>query len=359
MKEPKNNNYCSGTSSEPAPPPGLILLGGNSTAGPLTSVETFGFENCSIPPLPETRYGFGSFITPTEPSQLAVCGGWWMGKPTSSDCLTFNVKSGQWERGTFTNGILGDGVRGVINMEGQGVFLVHSSGISFLAPNSNSWVAGPVFPTPAECGCNISSTNFVTIHTSNTHNIHEYFVNNGKAEPEPNSWPSLLTKRRGPGCGATSYYLLVAGGVSDWDEVLTSVEVVDIKSKALQRGGSLRQARAYFQIVPVGLTLPRLLAIGGHNGTSNLNTSEWFEVEENSWEEGPPLSTGRSSFAALMAPPHLVCSEIDLPPAHSCPDQERCPSQGPQMAPIMDLFPYSGNLKRVLKYQSGLCCLQL
>ena len=119
---------------EPPSPPGLLVLGGKSTKGELTSIETFGFENCTIPPLPETRYGFGSFIFPTQPPQLAVCGGWWMGKPNSTDCLTLNVMSGQWERGTFTNGLLGDGVRGVINLEGEGVFVVHSSGISVLAP---------------------------------------------------------------------------------------------------------------------------------------------------------------------------------------------------------------------------------
>ena len=110
----------------------------------------------------------------------------------------------------------------------------------------------------------------------------------------------------------------MAGGVSGWDEVLTSVEVFHIKSKALRRGGSLRQARAYFQIIPVGSTHPRLLAVGGQNGTSTLDTSEWWEEEEDSWEEGPALSRGRSNFGAIMAPPHLVCSEID-PPAHSCP----------------------------------------
>ena len=58
--------------------------------------------------------------------------------------------------------------------------------------------------------------------------------------------------------------------------------------------------------------------VGGQNGTSTLDTSEWWEEEEDSWEEGPALSRGRTNFAALMAPPHLVCSEID-PPAHSCP----------------------------------------
>ena len=93
-----------------------------------------------------------------------------MGKPNSTDCLTLNVTSGQWERGTFTNGLHGEGVRGVINVEGEGVFVVHSDGISFLAPGSQSWVAGPVFPTSAECGCNVSSTSFVTIHMNDTYN---------------------------------------------------------------------------------------------------------------------------------------------------------------------------------------------
>ena len=304
---------------EPQPPPGLLLLGGQSTEGPLASIEMFGFENCTIPPLPETRYAFGSFIAPTEPPQLAVCGGWWMGKPHSTDCLTLNVTSNQWERGTFTNGLLGDGVRGVINMEEEGVFVVHSSGISILASGFSSWVAGPMFLTAAECACKVSSTSFITIHMNDTNNINEYSVTDGVIEPEPEgTWPSLLTKRHGPGCAATSYNLVVAGGVSSWGEVLTSVEVFNIEKKSLRRGGNLQQSRAYFRIIPVGSTYPRLLAVGGRNETSALDTSEWWEEEEDSWEEGPELSRERSNFAALMAPPHLVCSEID-PPVHSCP----------------------------------------
>ena len=66
------------------------------------------------------------------------------------------------------------------------------------------------------------------------------------------------------------------------------------------------------------MTHPRLLAVGGLNEISTLYTTEWWEEEEDSWEEGPALSRGRSNFAALMAPPHIVCSEIE-PPAHSCP----------------------------------------
>ena len=318
-----NNTNFTGTSREPPAPPGLLLLGGQTTDGLLSSVETFGFENCSIPgPLPETRYGFGSFIAfthhPTKLPQLAVCGGWWMGKPTSTDCLTLNITSGQWERGTFTNGLLGEGVRGVINIDGEGVFVVQSYGISSLAPDSQSWAAGPVYSESAECGCIVSSTSFVTIHMSDTYNVREYDVTNGEAELKPESWPNLLTKRYGPGCGATSSHLVVAGGVSGMDEVLNSVEVFNIGTKALRRGGNLRQARAFFQIIPVGLKHPRLLAIGGQNETATLDTSEWWEQEEDSWEEGPTASTPRSNFAALMAPPHLVCLEVDQP-AHLCP----------------------------------------
>ena len=80
----------------------------------------------------------------------------------------------------------------------------------------------------------------------------------------------------------------------------------------------MTQARAFFSIIPVGSTHPRLLAIGGRGETSTLQTSEWWEEEEDRWQEGPPLSTGRSSFSAVMAPPHHVCSEIELD-THTCP----------------------------------------
>ena len=304
---------------EPHSPPGLLILGGRSTDGPLTSLESFGFDNCSIPPLPEIRYGFGSFITPVEPPQLSVCGGWWMGKPISTDCLTLNITSGQWERGSFKNGLLGDGVRGVISLEDLGVFLVHSTGVSFLQSGSDTWVAGPMFATSAECGCNVSSKSFVVIHMADTHNVLEYVVTDGETEPRPrDTWPSLLTKRYGPGCAATLSHLVIAGGLSSLDEVLTTVEVFHIRTKALKRGGSLQRARAFFQMIPVGTTFPRLLAIGGTNGTTALDTTEWWEEEEDTWQEGPRLASERANFAAVMSSSQLVCSETGLTD-HSCP----------------------------------------
>ena len=242
-----------------------------------------------------------------------------MGKPNSSDCLTLDISSGQWERGSFTNGLLGDAVQGIINLEGEGVVAVHSTSILFLATGSKSWVAGPSFVLPAVCGCNISRTSFVTIHMNDTNNIREYVVSQNKFQPEViDLWPSLLTKRHGPGCGATSYNFVVAGGVSEWDEVLSSVEIFNIQKRSLRQGGHMRLARAYFQIIPVGSKNPRLLAVGGRNSRSTLSTSEWWEEEGDLWQEGPSLSTGRSNFAAVMAPPNLVCPEIE-PLTQSCP----------------------------------------
>ena len=311
-----------GDSEEPPSPPGLVILGGQSTDRQLASVETFGFENCMIPPLPEPRFSFGSFITLSPTPQLAVCGGWWAGRPFSSDCLTLNRTSGQWERGKFTNGPLGDDIQGVITIVDKSVCLVHRIGLSLLSSGTQTWVAGPVFDAPAVCGCKISSKSFVTIHFSDANNVREYSLSNNKVEPQPNNiWPSLSIKRSGPGCAATSYHLVVAGGVSDMDKILSSVDIFDIKRKSLRKGGSLQQARAYFQIVPVGSKYPRLLAIGGKDQNSSLVTSEWWEEEEDSWEVGPPLTTGRSNFAALMTMPQLICFDIE-PSAHSCTVEE-------------------------------------
>ena len=81
----------------------------------------------------------------------------------------------------------------------------------------------------------------------------------------------------------------------------------------------MQKARAFFQIIPVGLKQIKLLAVGGQGAFSTVDTTEWWEEEENSWEEGPTLSLGRSNFAALMALPRFVCSETN-PSDHSCPN---------------------------------------
>ena len=240
-----------------------------------------------------------------------------MGKPDSTDCLTLNVTSALWERGAIKNRLLGDAVLGVINMTGHGVYIVHRKNISFLAAGSVSWTKGPLMWSSAECGCYLTEDSFVTIHSNTTYNVQEFATDDQHWE-EKERWPSMSTQRRNPGCGASKNLLIVAGGVSGWDEVLASVEVFNIDTRALRRGAAMNQPRALFRLVSVGSTYPRLLAVGGHNGTSILESSEWYEQEENEWNQGPFLQNGRESFSALIISPDLACTEI-APPAHACP----------------------------------------
>merc|ERR1719507_1674841 len=149
-------------------------------------------------------------------------------------------------------------------MEEQGVFIVHNTTISFLASDSDSWTPGPLMWSSAECGCYLTKDSFVTIHSNKTDNVQEYATNEQYWKSK-DRWPSMSTQRRSPACGATTYFLLVAGGVSGLDEVLSSVEVFNIETKALRRGGAMREPRALFRLVPVGST-PLLLAVGGHSG---------------------------------------------------------------------------------------------
>ena len=97
-------------------PLGVLLIGGkDSNYSSLSSVEVMGFDNCSVPDLPELRYKHGSFKTGW--GSLAVCGGWchqwWDGKPISSDCLVLNTTSKQWERGVLGN-LIGNTVLGAV-----------------------------------------------------------------------------------------------------------------------------------------------------------------------------------------------------------------------------------------------------
>ena len=105
-------------------------------------MEIIGFNNCSVPDLPEWRYNHGSFVT--EWGSLAVCGGWWKGKPFSSDCLVLNRTSELWQRGVLGD-IFGNTVLGVVSMV-IGTYLVHPTASSFLPSGATVWVEGPSPP---------------------------------------------------------------------------------------------------------------------------------------------------------------------------------------------------------------------
>ena len=284
--------------------------------GPLSSIEPFGFEDdkCFIPRLPETRYGFAAFKT--SQNQLAVCGGWWEGKPISSDCLTLDTKKSEWVRGSFEGSLFGKGVRGVASFEDHGTYIFHSWTTSFLQNGANSFDLGPESPVAIECACKVSESSFVIIGSVDKINVLEYTITNQRWE-EDETWPEMKFKRKGPGCAATSQYLLVAGGVTEQGEVLASVEIYNLDFKSLGRATNMTSPRSFFNLVPVGLVRPRLLAIGGRDENSWISSTEFFEEEDNQWEEGPQLGTGRSDFASIMIEGNLGCT--DNVPSYTCP----------------------------------------
>ena len=317
----------SGKSEIPDPPPGLVLIGGDSEAGPLSSVETLGFaEDCKIPHLPEKRYGAGSFESNGE---LAVCGGWWDGKPNSTDCLTLNKEEGRWERGHLRGVPDGaGGVKSVVSVESVGVYLVHGASMSFLAENSTDWVEMEVPIADVQCATLIDEFSFLIFGGRTLKSVREFVSimkeadtrqgfngtddDGGKTEGwQVPRWPNLQQERRGPGCGATTDIVIVAGGVSGWQDILDTVEIFQLKTRALGTGGRMAQARAFFSLVPVGETFIRLLAVGGEglNGVS-LSTTEWWNHDDYEWEEGPVLDNPRSSLAASLVPVDLVCGSL-------------------------------------------------
>ena len=283
--------------------------------GPLSSIEPFGFEDdkCFIPRLPETRYGFAAFKA--SQNQLAVCGGWWEGKPDSTDCLTLDTAEGQWVRGAFEGNLFGEGVRGVASFDIQGIYIFHTWTTSILQ-TSNSWTRGPEAPVEVECGCKVSDSSFVIISSDEKNNVMEYSITNQRWE-DKETWPEMKFRRKGPGCGATSQYLLVAGGVTQQGEVLANVEIFTLDFKSLGRAANMSSPRSFFNLVPVGLIRPKLLAIGGRDETTWIGRTEFFEEEDNQWEEGPQLGTGRSDFASIMIEGNLGCT--DNIPSYTCP----------------------------------------
>ena len=317
-----------GSPIEPITPPGLVVLGGLSQDGPLSSAETYGFEDdeCSIPQLPEPRYGLAAFKTSS--NELAVCGGWWEGKANSTDCLTLDTTKALWVKGTLKGNLFGEGVRGSASFERIGTYIFHRTTASLLLSGSDTWVLGPESPVDAECGCRLSDSSFAIVGSNNGNNVLEYSITSKNWEPI-DTWPEMRTKRKGPGCAATPYYLLVAGGVTDQGEVLSSVEILWKETKALGRGQDMSSPRSFFTLVPVGLLRPKILAIGGRNGASFLKTSEFWEEEDNQWEEGPELGTARSALGAIMIQGDFVCSSNTSLQPQYCPAAET-------VAPLMD-----------------------
>ena len=293
-------------------PQGFVLMGGlDPTYRKLSSPEVFGLDDCLVPDLPEVRFDHGSFTT--DSGSIAVCGGWWSGKPWSSDCLILNTTSKQWERGLLGE-VLEPVVIGVVSLD-AGTLMMHKRTSSFLARGSQEWIAGPSTTEEVQCVAGISPSSFLAflgkLVRQYDSNVAGRTTMGNDGWLQDGEWPfDLQVERRRPACATLGATCVIAGGRDENGELLKSVEVIYLNSKSLGKGGDMLKPRDHFQLIVVGTTL---LAVGGHNEQS---IEMW---EEESWKEAPmSLDIPRTHFSALVASASLFCSEEPLPP-HSCP----------------------------------------
>ena len=206
----------------------------------------------------------------------------------------------------------------------HGTYIIHRWSSSLLRTGNNTWLLGPGSPVEVECACNVSDHAYVVVGSNDRNNVFEYSITKAAWEAA-DTWPEMRTKRKGPGCAATSQHLLVAGGVTGQGEVLSSVEIFSVDFKSIGRAANMWRPRSFFSLIPVGLIRPRLLAIGGRDELAWIRSTEFFEEENNQWEQGPQLKKGQASFGSTMIPRDLVCSKES--PSYSCPttdDDKMC-----------------------------------
>ena len=296
-------------------PLGVLLIGGLDHIR-LSSVEVIGLDNCSVPDLPESRNYHGSFMTGW--GSLAVCGGWWDGRPLSSDCLVLNTTSKEWERGVLgnlpVNYVLGVGsaVLGVVTMD-VGTYLVHWTTSSFLPSGEREWIAGPNHPDRVECATRISASSFLAFGGKSVRQFDSSIAGPSSDEGwlPGGEWPNLQVERYGPGCATLDDISIVVGGRDELGEILKSVEIIFLNSKSLGKAEDMLKPRSHFNLIAMGTMV---LALGGYDETS----IEIWEGLGEPWKEASmSLENSRSSFSALTST-SSVCSAGPLPP-HSCP----------------------------------------
>ena len=290
----------------------MVVIGGREGGfyGDTTSsVEMIGFDNCSVPDLPETRYHHGGFVTSW--GSLAVCGGYWSGKPASSDCLVLNTTSRQWERGVL-GGLLGDAVVGVVTLD-VGTYMVHATTSSFLPLGEREWIPGPNSTQSVHCVSGISAESYLVIGGDyfGGRSVLQFDSSNDQGWLPDDVWPDLQTWRQGPGCATLGDMCVVAGGNTRSGEVLKSVEVIFLQSKTSRQTSDMLEPRSYFKLI---VLRKRLLAIGSRNETS---MEAWEGLDEPWRLASESLILSRSHFSALPVDDR-VCLEEPLPP-HSCP----------------------------------------
>ena len=175
------------------------------------------------------------------------------------------------------------------------------------------WVAGPAIPVDMNqpCAVKISDLSFLVIHNTD---IREYQVD--IMNPTSNSgwqsatkWPRMQTSRTSwPGCSKIENYIVIAGGYNSG--YLRSTEVLDLSTRTIVYAGDLNSPRDSFHMATITKNGQQLiLAFGGYNGSSQLNSVEQFNPSNNTWTLAPTtMQKAKSSYGAVPLRRAMICT---------------------------------------------------
>ena len=280
-------------------------------------------KNCTIPNLPGFRYEATTFITATQ--QIVTCSGRGYGNTKFFDCLVLNLAAQRWEAG-----IIGDLKEerqfaavvampwGVYVLGGESYKITRETS-ELLASGSNVWEAGPKLPGSFRGGCAvaISRDSFLMIDSYGPWQFNRSTAGPTSSEGwQPSSpWPQLQKTRGGqfgPSCALLGRTVVVAGGGSFDAGASAATELIDIDSRTIRFGGDMTQSRRAFHLILVeSVTGSRILALGGEQKSTNLDSVEEWQSESETWKQISPLQERRYRYGAVAVPAHLVCPTME------------------------------------------------
>jgi len=313
-----SNTTATSTARPPITPQDslLFITGGYDATSRLSSTESYpSSSDCSPPSLPLTRVAHTTFVTSEPTALVATCGGVANYSPTKS-CLVLDPTNRRWNESRMGSLTMLREHAAAATLDHIGVFILggeasNSAGTSeFLAAGTMQWQRGPALPVDMDYPCSVEITpnSFLIIHGRDIREFDAAYAGPTSSEGwhDDGRWPSLKTSRiYQPGCAKIGQKVIIAGGYNGGS--LSSTEVLDLVNRRISTGEEMATPRHVFHLAAIVSAREKIFALGGTDGSTNLNfVEEWVE-ESSTWKAANELSEGRYSFGAVAAPKALVC----------------------------------------------------
>ena len=127
---------------------------------------------------------------------------------------------------------------------------------------------------------------------------------------EATKWPQLQTTRwHQPGCAKLGRSIIISGGWGD-GETHRSTEILSLETRKIEFAGDLATPRRYFQMATIRTEegTERVFAMGGWDGSSNLDSVEELDPETLTWNPtSSNLLAARYYFGKVILPKKMIC----------------------------------------------------